>query len=79
MLCGIKQVKGTRMRAVRCALINTRYAVPDQAGHSASGRAEDSILLHSKFAQGANFCEEDRSRTTLPQANRAVHPGKGLI
>jgi hypothetical protein len=36
-------------------LFYTSYAVVDPAGNLASGRVEDSMLLHKKFAQSANF------------------------
>jgi len=34
---------------------NTRYAVPDQAGHSASGRVVPDILFGEKVARSATF------------------------
>jgi hypothetical protein len=36
-------------------LIDTSYAVIDPAGDSASGRAEETIFFHKKFALCANF------------------------
>jgi len=36
-------------------VINTTYAVVDPIGDSASGRAEETIFFHKKFAQSANF------------------------
>jgi hypothetical protein len=36
-------------------VIYTSYAVVDPIGDSASGRAEETIFFHKKFAQSANF------------------------
>jgi hypothetical protein len=36
-------------------VIYPTYAVPDQAGHSASGRAEDIMLFHKNVALCATF------------------------
>jgi hypothetical protein len=56
-----------------------QQAIPRLAGDIAAGRAEDPILLHKKFAQGANFLCKRKNSTMLPQANRAIRPGKCLI
>jgi len=44
-----------RIEYTDSAINDRSYAVPDLKGISASGRVEDFILFHKKFAQGANF------------------------
>jgi hypothetical protein len=56
-----------------------QQAIPRLAGDIAAGRAEDPILLHKKFAPCANFLCKRKNSTMLPQANRAIRPGKCLI
>jgi len=53
-------------------------AIPRLAGERASGRAEKTRSFSQKNSRCEFFCEKEKS-TMLPQAHRAVHPGKCLI
>jgi hypothetical protein len=53
-------------------------AIPGLVADIASGRVEDSRSFSQKNSQREFFCEKDKQRTMLPQANRSsgLAPGR---
>jgi hypothetical protein len=50
---------------------DTSYAVVDLEESRASGRVEDSLSFSQKHSQRECFCEKEKKRPMLPQANQA--------